>query len=51
MIVTGRPPMDEMSQKREIQKLSMRKLLAVVKRGIRREIKASGSPRKSMKKK
>jgi hypothetical protein len=51
MIVIGRPPMDEISQKREIQKLPMRKLLAVVKQDIRRTIKASASPGKPLKKK
>jgi hypothetical protein len=43
--------MDEISQKREIQKLPMRKLLAVVKQGIRQEIKQVESPRKRLKKK
>lgn len=41
--------MDEVSRKRELQKLPMRKLLAAVKRDIRRQLKASASPSKPKK--
>jgi hypothetical protein len=43
--------MDEVSRKREIQKLPMRKLLATVKKQIRKEIAVSDSPRKPLKRK
>ncbi len=43
--------MDEQSKKQELQKVPTRKLLATIKQGIRREIKASGSRRKQLKQK
>jgi hypothetical protein len=43
--------MDEMSRKRELQKVPMRKLLATVKQDIRKTLKASESPGKPFKKK
>jgi hypothetical protein len=51
MIVIGEPPMDEISRKRELKKVPMRKLLAAVKQDIRRILKASAPSDKSMKKK
>lgn len=43
--------MDELSKKRELQKVPSRSLLAAMKKQMRREIKASASPRKPLKKK
>jgi hypothetical protein len=47
----GASPMDEQGRKQELQKVPTRKLLATIKQTIRREIKASGSRSKLMKKK
>jgi hypothetical protein len=49
VLVRGGLPMDEMSRKREIQKVPVRKLLAAVKQGIRRQLKASASTPKPKK--
>jgi hypothetical protein len=43
--------MDEMSRKRELQKVPMRKLLAAVKQGIRKEIQPAASSHKTKKRK
>ena len=43
--------MDEMSRKRSLEKVPTRKLLAAVKRDIRKQIQPSASPGKSLKKK
>jgi hypothetical protein len=43
--------MDEVSRKREIQKVPMRRLLAAVKQDIRRELRPSASAGKPKKKK
>jgi hypothetical protein len=43
--------MDEMSRKRELKKVPMRKLLAAVKQDIRKQLQASASPGKPLKKK
>jgi len=43
--------MDEMSRKRELQKVPMRKLMSAVKHDIRKQLKMSASPGKSLKKK
>jgi hypothetical protein len=43
--------MDEVSRKREIQKVPMRRLLAAVKQDIRRELRPAASGGKPKKKK
>lgn len=43
--------MDEISRKRELEKVPMRKLLATVKKDIRKTMKASASPGKPLKNK
>jgi hypothetical protein len=50
-MVIGGPPMDEMSRKRELKKVPMRKLLAAVKQDIRRTLQPSASSGKQLKKK
>lgn len=42
--------MDEQSKKLELQKVSTRKLLASIKREIRKTVRASASPGKPLKK-
>lgn len=43
--------MDEQSRKRELQKVPTRKLLAAIKRDIRKTMKVSASPGKPLKSK
>jgi len=45
------PPMDEQSKKRELQKVPTRRLLASIKREMRKTMRASDAPRKPLKKK
>jgi hypothetical protein len=49
MVIGGYSGVDEESKARELKKVPMRKLMAAVKQGIRKELRVSASDRKPKK--